>query len=65
MIIDRIREHLREVKIASPYGEFRVTFSGGGTAVRPEDQSLDALLARAAKVLYLAKSQGRDRVELI
>ena len=64
MTIDRIRLHLREVKITSPYGEFQVTFSGGVTAVRPEDQSLDALLARADQARYRAKDQGRDRVEL-
>ena len=42
----------------------RVTISIGATQVLMEDTSFDEVLARADQTLYLAKNNGRDRVEV-
>lgn len=42
----------------------RITISIGVTQVRAEDDSFDAVLARADETLYRAKNNGRDRVEV-
>ncbi|MBU1042465.1 MAG: diguanylate cyclase [Proteobacteria bacterium] len=42
-----------------------VTISLGGTLVIAEDQSIDDVIRRADEALYVAKSQGRNRVVLL
>ena len=42
----------------------RITVSIGVTQVRASDSSFDEVLARADEMLYRAKNNGRDRVEV-
>jgi diguanylate cyclase (GGDEF)-like protein len=42
----------------------KITVSFGVTAFEPEDD-LDSLLKRVDNALYLAKKQGRNRVEIL
>lgn len=42
-----------------------VTISLGGTLLAPEDRTIDDIIRRADKALYLAKGQGRNRVVLL
>ena len=42
-----------------------VTISLGATLVVPEDESIDDVIRRADEALYMAKSQGRNRVVLL
>ena len=50
--------------INSPKGEIKVPFSAGITCAHEADESIDVLLHRADEALYLAKMNGRDRIEL-
>ena len=63
-IVTRIQEHVRELVINSPKGEIKVPFSAGITCAHEADESIDVLLHRADEALYLAKMNGRDRIEL-
>lgn len=42
----------------------RITISIGVTQIHPDDASFDEVLARTDEVLYRAKNNGRDRVEV-
>lgn len=54
-------KHLLAARHCLPDGG-AVRFSGGVSAVSPEDRTVDAALARADAALYEAKAQGRDRI---
>jgi len=43
----------------------RVTVSVGVTIIKPDGETLDKALARADQALYIAKRNGRNRVEVI
>lgn len=61
---DRVREALEKMYIALDNGgELRVTASFGVTTVKETDTGMDPVIARADKALYLAKDNGRNRVE--
>lgn len=51
---------ITQVELAEP-----VTISLGGTLLAPEDKSIDDVIRRADEALYLAKTQGRNRVVLL
>jgi diguanylate cyclase (GGDEF)-like protein len=64
----RLCDRLREVQSESPIplptgGEVRSTLSGG-VAVAANGETIERLMARADRALYLAKSRGRDQVKL-
>ncbi len=62
-ICNKIRSQPIQVpKESSNQQDFRITVSAGITYIKPEDHTLDSTLARADKLLYQAKEQGRDRV---
>ncbi len=61
----RLAERLREAVRARPIAPVGlVTASFGVTEIRPDD-TLGQVLQRADEALYLAKANGRDRVELL
>lgn len=61
-------ERLREMLAISPLVQekktIRMTVSISVAAISPSDNSADDILIRADKALYLAKRNGRNRVEL-
>ncbi len=63
VLAERLRRKFEELHVETPSGTIRFTASVGVAAVLPEDESIDAPLARADEALYRAKSKGRNRVE--
>ena len=59
---ERMRSHLEGQVIAYGDHEIRVTASMGVAEHRADDAEPSALIARADKALYAAKSSGRNRV---
>ena len=60
---DRIREGISNLTIQSEELEFKLTASIGVSSSLAEGDTPDALLKRADKALYAAKSSGRNCVE--
>ena len=63
VLAERLRKKFEELHVETSSGTIRFTASIGVAAVIPEDESIDAPLARADEALYRAKSKGRNRVE--
>ena len=62
---ERIRERVRELRVATPAGELSGITLSLGVAVYPENGTdRDTLIGSADRALYRAKSEGRDRVIL-
>lgn len=55
------RRRIAAMRIATKDGPFSVTVSGGMARALPHEQ-FGAVFSRADKALYLAKSDGRDRI---
>jgi diguanylate cyclase (GGDEF)-like protein/PAS domain S-box-containing protein len=64
LVAERIRAGCAEARIESDGQEVRATVSVGVTDCRPEE-TIDGAVARADRGLYLAKSGGRNRVEIV
>ena len=62
-VMERIREHIRDLAIPAPGDTLRVTASVGLACLRPSE-TVGELLARADAALYRAKALGRDRCEV-
>lgn len=65
-ILNDIRIHFKNIKFTSGSETFSCSLSAGFTVVDRAsglDVSLEALIARADQALYVAKTNGRDRVE--
>ena len=64
-LAERIRAEV-EKKLGEQSGLIEsVTISLGGTLVALEDQSIDDVIRRADEALYIAKTQGRNRVVIL
>jgi diguanylate cyclase (GGDEF)-like protein len=61
-IFERIRSSLEVSPFEREVESVRLTLSGGVSELRPQDVSVDELLARADRALYRAKESGRNRV---
>lgn len=63
-IFERIRTSFKVSKIKNMHGEKDVTFSMGVAVLDLEnDKSRSQLITRADKKLYVAKQNGRNKVE--
>lgn len=60
-LAERLRGAVAKLRIAHLDRTFGVTVSIGYAARRPQDATLDMLLARADAALYAAKAMGRNR----
>lgn len=63
MIEQRLRAALRSSCDRQP--ELRVDYSAGLALLQPDDDSLTTFMVRADSGLYLAKSQGRGRLQVV
>jgi diguanylate cyclase (GGDEF)-like protein len=64
-LAERLRASIADRPVQADEGEFRCTMSFGATALDGrEDFSLNSLIKEADEALLLAKSRGRNRVEL-
>lgn len=63
IMVERVRKDVRASRFARDI-ENQVTVSAGVSQARPADRSLNDLIQRVDAALYLAKTNGRDRVEV-
>lgn len=59
---ERLRAQTHTLTFRSDDGPYQISASFGVTEAQPDDASFDAVLRRADRALYRAKSEGRDRV---
>jgi diguanylate cyclase (GGDEF)-like protein len=64
LVADRLRTDVSALVVTSANGPCKVTASFGVAGFTGGEESLDDLLARADKALYVAKSHGRNRVDV-
>jgi diguanylate cyclase (GGDEF)-like protein len=63
-VAERVRLRIEHEPFETSVGHVPITISGGVALFRPDDESWDALVARADAALYQAKQQGRNRIVL-
>jgi diguanylate cyclase (GGDEF)-like protein len=59
---ERIRQAVERHVFSFHGHELRITVSIGASVIYPTDETVDSLIARVDKALYMAKSEGRNRV---
>ena len=64
-VADRLRQVTAKLRFADEYCAFGVTVSIGMATITAADRQLAHVMERADKALYLAKKQGRNRVETL
>ncbi len=62
-LAEKIRHTIAGHYLVTEKGEIQITISIGVSALDEYDSSLDDILSRADKALYLAKENGRNRIE--
>jgi diguanylate cyclase (GGDEF)-like protein len=62
---ERMCQKIAEAEFPTSQGAMKTTASFGVTSMQPEGETLESLLDRSDKALYLAKQNGRNRVEAI
>ncbi len=62
-LAEKIRHTIAGHYLVTEKGEIQITISIGVSALCEQDASLDDILSRADKALYLAKENGRNRIE--
>ena len=63
-IAEKIRSHVKEIKIPTDNAIIQFTVSIGIATHQPSDGDIIVLTDRADKALYLAKQEGRDRIRI-
>jgi diguanylate cyclase (GGDEF)-like protein/PAS domain S-box-containing protein len=63
-VAERLRAHIAETLIRISPKPLRCTASVGIAQLRAEDETIDHLLNRADEALFVAKNNGRNRVEV-
>ncbi|MBE0468934.1 MAG: diguanylate cyclase [Methyloprofundus sp.] len=62
LIAERLREVIREINI--PQIEANITVSIGISTLEDDIKSLDELILRADKAMYVAKNKGRNNCQI-
>ncbi|RFB04079.1 sensor domain-containing diguanylate cyclase [Parvularcula marina] len=63
-LTNRLRQKIKGLTFLGEGGSFSITVSFGVAAIDPGERSVHPALERADRALYVAKRNGRDRVEL-
>lgn len=63
-IAERLQREVQRLSFSHESQQFGITASQGLTSLRGDDQSLDALFARADSAMYQAKRQGKNQIVL-
>ncbi|HBX55809.1 GGDEF domain-containing protein [Pseudomonas sp. UBA2684] len=63
-IAERLQREVQRLSFSYESQQFGITASQGLTSLRGDDQSLDALFARADSAMYQAKRQGKNQIVL-
>lgn len=63
-VAERLRAQLAVAEIPCPNSALRMTVSIGIAVCSEDDMTIERALSRADRALYVAKSQGRNRVEV-
>jgi len=61
-VAERLQQEIQRLSFSHGDQTFGITVSQGLTSLTPEDESLDALFARADTAMYEAKRQGKNRI---
>jgi diguanylate cyclase (GGDEF)-like protein len=61
-VAERLRKNIADIHINTAKGPVKITASLGVASVDCDKPSLETLLSRADKALYVAKKRGRNRV---
>ena len=61
-LMDQLRQDFSQIQQRAPDGDFRQTFSVGISSLASAGSSTE-LVQQADEMLYLAKANGRNRVE--
>ncbi|UAW97653.1 GGDEF domain-containing protein [Halopseudomonas nanhaiensis] len=61
-LIDRLRQRLEGAPLETDEQTIRITATFGLTAVQDEDKTIEDIVKRADRALYLGKQSGRNRV---
>jgi diguanylate cyclase (GGDEF)-like protein len=64
-VADRLRQVTAKLRFADEHSAFGVTVSIGMATITAADRQLAHVMERADKALYVAKKQGRNRVETL
>ena len=64
-VAQKIRQQVERTPCHIDDIDIFITISIGGSAYKKEDNSLNEIILRADKALYLAKENGRNRVEVL
>lgn len=62
-LAEKIRSSIETNYLVTEKGEIKITVSIGVSELREKDTSLEEILSRADKALYMAKENGRNRIE--
>ncbi|MGB3211810.1 MAG: GGDEF domain-containing protein [Desulforhopalus sp.] len=62
LVAERLCRKISKVRLSVDGGEVAITVSIGIANVSEDDESLESIMKRADKALYLAKARGRNRV---
>lgn len=65
LMAERLRSNLKEKPIDSDAGLLHLTFSGGISSLGEHEESIENLIERADRALYISKTVGRDRVTVM
>jgi len=65
IIADRLRFDIEQLEIHSESHTFQATITCGIASIKKHDDSIEAVINRADEALYVAKNNGRNRIEAI
>lgn len=65
LVAERLRQVIEKNVMDTENAVFRITVSIGVAELSHDDLTIDDMIKRADQALYLAKNNGRNRVEIV